>query len=296
MSPKLDRYRHVTFADALHPVGRAVDLGPWRPDPVAVDEPPVATLEEQAFLRWLFRLRRLHATYYRDETLQRRLPACLRALRAGSLQQARLILARSPELVDTAISALLIGVTSLFRDTPVFQWLAQRVLPELLAETGGKLRVWSIGCSDGAELYSIAMLLREMNALDQSELLGTDCRADAVARAALGRFLLEDMRNLPVETIDRHFVRHPQHMEIRQEIRQRLQWQVQDMVQTQPSQRWDLVLCRNVIMYMRPTVILRAWEHLEQALRPGGVLVVGKAERPIAVRPLQMIAPCIYRS
>src|SRR5262249_62227868 len=104
--------------------------------------------------------------HYRTETLHRRLPACLRAVRARSLAHARRLLEDQPSLVATALGTLIIGVTSFFRDPGVFEQLRTQVLPGLLRGPGG-LRVWCCGCSDGPEVYSLAVLLAECGRLSR---------------------------------------------------------------------------------------------------------------------------------
>jgi len=276
-------------------LSRAVDHRPWQPS--SVTEPPAqetASPEERSFLRWLFRQRGLNAEHYREQTLLRRLPACLRALRVSSLQQARVMLQRSDELIEPALSALLIGVTSFFRDPQVFEHLRQRVLPMLAEQSGGRLRVWSIACSDGAELYSVALLLDELGILQDAQLLGTDCRADAIARAQAGRFDLDAVRNISQSMRQRHFTWADGQLQISAHLRQRTQWRVSDVTKDSQGPGWNLLLCRNAIMYMRASVICSVSERLEAALAPRGVLVVGKAERPMGLRPMRLLAPCIY--
>src|SRR5947207_1942065 len=91
---------------------------PWRREPVARAEPGAFRAEDGSFVRWLFQEADLDARHYRVETLRRRLPSCLRALRVSSPTEARCLLADAPALVATAVSAMLIGVTTFFRDPP----------------------------------------------------------------------------------------------------------------------------------------------------------------------------------
>src|SRR5690606_9769520 len=105
--------------------------------------PPIATTpfshvgssllpeEDGEFLTWVFSQARMDACLYRSETLARRIPACLRALRAATVGQAKLLIQRSPDLLPVAINSLIIGVTSFFRDPEVFAVLRDRVLAEM---------------------------------------------------------------------------------------------------------------------------------------------------------------------
>jgi chemotaxis protein methyltransferase CheR len=303
------KYRHIVFADALNGAARAINFcsvdpafGMYAAAP-AREAPTAFSEQERAFVRWLFRQARLNAECYREETLRRRLPACLRAIRATSLNQARVLLQNNSQLAAVAMNAMLISVTSFFRDPAVFERLREQVLPALATRGAGgeaprpPLRVWSVGCSDGAELYSVAMLLDELGALDRAELLGTDCRPEAIRRAKLASYDFDSVRSLPPELRCRWFVadRAEARYHLRPELRDRARWRVADIVHAHEPGTWDMILCRNVAMYMRPVVAGELWSRCEASLAPGGVLVLGKAERPVGLRRLAAITPCIYR-
>ena len=231
---------------------------------------------------------------YRPETLRRRLPACLRALRANSPEQAREILEKTPRLLADAISALVIGVTSFFRDPAVFDQLTYSVLPSLF-RGATKARIWSAACSDGDELYSVAILLAEMNLLHHSYLLGTDARGDAIAKARAGIYAPAALRAMPEAWLKKYFAREEKSWRIASTLRTAIQWRTADMTRMCEPGTWDLILCRNAAMYFCAEAAGKLWEQFEHALRPGGYLVLGKAERPAGATRLSCIAPCIYR-
>jgi chemotaxis methyl-accepting protein methylase len=323
-SRRFERFRHVTFVDTLRGV-RAMNLRPrptWatnllqyddcsedqdRAETSAVQRRPTGALtsDEELFVRWLFRLAGLDARHYRPETLRRRLEACLRAIRAGSIGEARVALARHRELMAPAVASVLIGVTSFFRDPQVFHALAEEVLPQTGAgdhdlrarnASPGPLNVWSVGCSDGQELFSLAMILDEQRRLPGSYLLGTDCREDAVRHATAGIYPDDAMRSLPAARLTRHFVPLPRdHWQVRPELRAFCRWRCADALSTREPGRWDVILCRNMAMYLQPGSADALWASLESSLAPGGVLVLGKAERPTNTRGLVPVAPCTYR-
>jgi chemotaxis methyl-accepting protein methylase len=322
------RFRHVVFPDCVGGFGRAASLAhaPVAPATEAFQgdeahvtparasqsrhygthqaDTAVLSADAESFLCGLFGHVGLSVRHYKPETLARRLPACLRALRASSLAHARSVLQRNPHLAWEAVGALLIGVTSFFRDEAVFDALRGRVLPRLLAGCAGRrpLRVWSVGCSDGAELYSVAMLLDDLAASGVGpgaagcELLGTDCRPAALARAAAGVFEPEAVRGVPPRRLARYFTFDGTHNRIAQSLRAAARWQAADALRRDDDRpgTWDLVLCRNVVIYLQAAATAALWTSLTQALRPGGVLVLGKAERPLGVRGLSMVAPCVY--
>ncbi|MCW2951157.1 MAG: methyltransferase, CheR-type [Conexibacter sp.] len=151
--------------------------------------------------------------------------------------------------------SIAVSVTGPFRDPQQFALLAERLLPPLIAQ-GGRLRVWSAGCADGSELVSVGTVLDRLGGLDRAYLLGSDLLAENIARAT------RDEADLPPA------------------LRARLRWEHRDVVATPPpSGRWQLVLCRNVAIYLTRAAQEQLHRRLAAALAPGGVLLLGRAER-----------------
>lgn len=284
----------MVFAETLRKSAPAADLTAAAPRPAPVDPP--TSPEHDAFLSWLLGEMAIDGSAYRTETLRRRLPACLRALRSAKTEDARALLGRHPSLFRSALSAVLIGATSFFRDGPVFAALRDDVLPELVRlDRRPALRVWSAGCSDGAELYGVAILLAEMGVLHDCVLVGSDCRRDAVARAAIGAYDVLAMKEVTPELRARYFRREERSWRVVEALSSAVTWRTANVLERPEAGPWDLILCRNLAMYLRDEAVAPLWRALESALRGGGVLVVGKAERPNEASRLVPIGPCLYR-
>jgi len=311
-------FRHVVFPDSGGGFRRALNVAPVRRDEATGAQahtprhhgPAPVSPEGESFLRWIFAQAGLTFRHYKTETLARRLPACLRAVRATDVRHARSLILRQPHLAWAAVGMLVIGVTSFFRDAAVFEALREDALPDLLARRcrewalsgdgssiGPPLRVWSAGCSDGAELYSVAMLLAEWGALGagRAELLGTDCRPDAVARAAAGSFDPGALRNVPPSIRERYCTPDGDVYRVSAQLRHATAWRTGDVLAAAEPGPWDVVLCRNLAIYLRHDAVAALWTRLAAALRPGGLLVLGNAERPVGVRGLVPVGPCLYR-
>jgi chemotaxis methyl-accepting protein methylase len=215
-------------------------------------------------------------------------------VRVGTIREVCAAAGRHPEILKAAISALVIGVSSFFRDAPVFETLEHSILPQLLA-TASSPRIWSAGCSEGPELYSVAMLLAEQGALQRCELLGTDCRSDAITRARAGTYTAEGIKGVSETLLTRYFLPDGRVWRASPLLRTAIQWRSGNVLDTPEPGLWDLIFCRNMAIYLHAPAAGRLWAQLEQSLRPGGVLVLGKAERPYGATTLRPIAPCIFR-
>jgi chemotaxis methyl-accepting protein methylase len=238
--------------------------------------------------------------------------AVLRVLHARTQEQARQILEQRPELLPAAINALLIGVTSFFRDGSVFETLRTDVLPKL-ALLNRPVRVWSAGCSNGAELYSMAILLAQAGMLEGSFLLGSDCRSEALEQARAAAYDSDDLRLIEPAVLKKyfevggheinrdgpHFLRkenrvRPYLFRPVESLRRQVHWKVADLCGHIEDGPWDIILWRNMAIYLTPEASAAVWRGLVLALGPQGVLVVGKAERPPIGLELVSVGRYIY--
>ncbi len=299
--PPSSRYPHIRFLSkqeaAVPPSSHSGSAARRITSDSAIARPREEPLdaETRRFLQWVLGRVGVDPDCYRKTPLARRLPACLRCLCVRSLTEARQRLQRQPEQTSVAASALLIGVTQFFRDPEVFSCLSEVVIPTLFAGRDD-LRVWSAGCADGAELYSLAMLLAERGSLPGSTLVGTDCRADAIAQARRGWFDEARLQTLDERFRRKYFVPRQGGRQVCNELRRATTWRQDDALagDSGPEGGWDLILCRNLAIYLEPAALVRLWRVLTKALRIGGILVAGKAERPEPLSSLVRLAPCIF--
>jgi chemotaxis protein methyltransferase CheR len=232
---------------------------------------------------------------YRRSVFRRRAGACLRAVRCRSFGEATALAARDPAQADRLLDAMMVGVTSFFRDPAVFRALGQR-WARLGEEHGGEGRPWSVlsvGCSDGAELYSCAMLLDSLGLLGRTRLTGTDCRPGAIRAARAGEYPADAVGELHAPLAQACFEHAGGRVRVRQHLRAACVWAVRDAFDPHGADPHDVILCRNLAIYLSPEGSARLWAHLAERLCPGGLLVVGKAERPPA-ELFWRVGPCLY--
>jgi chemotaxis methyl-accepting protein methylase len=247
------------------------------------------------FARWVLNEAGLEAGAYRGQSLERRVPACLRALKVRTEQEAPQRIAERPDLLEVAVSSLLVGVTEFFRDPDVFEGLRKVVLPAL-AQRRGTIRAWSAGCSSGTELYSFAMLLAESGLLDRTYLLGTDCRPDVIRQARHARYDIAAARG-PCEPLFRKYFEPASGDTWRpaERLRRRVEWKVADVFRTTAAGPWDVIFWRNVAIYLNPGPSTVVCGRLIREIAHGGFLVLGKAERPPEHGSLPSVHRCVFR-
>ncbi len=279
---------HIFFAGA-EPGNRRSD----GPAARQTAQPPPECLSP--FLGWVLERSGVCPAIYRPSAIQRRVPACLRRLRVASVDGARELLGQRPELLSSVLNTALIGVTGFFRDAPVFDCLERVVLPRLLA-TRGRLRLCGAGVSSGEEIYSLAMLLAEAGVLEDSTLLGIDCRVDAIRRAQAGIFDAAAMAGVSPARRDRFFESTgTAQWQAKDVLKNRIRWRTQDVMTMGAGESWDVILFRNVGIYFTAPAAEQAVASLCARLAPGGFLITGKAEKPPGSLPLGRVAPSVYQ-
>ena len=258
-----------------------------------VSKEPADSDQHDAFYRWLFRRAGISLEHYRRPSFVRRLSACLRAVGAESQEDAKQAIEDDPSLLSKAIDAVLLGVTEFYRDPLVFDEIREAVLPRL-CQRRRRLRIWSAACSEGQELYSVAMMLADLGWLDQAELVGSDCREEAIRSAEAGRFHIDSTAGLPPGLSDRYFTKTGDYRDIQPMLGQNIRWTQSDLLDGVEAGPWDMVLWRNMAIYLTPTAAASVWQSVVDTIRPGGFLITGKADHPPPGLGLMKVSPCIY--
>jgi chemotaxis protein methyltransferase CheR len=173
--------------------------------------------------------------------------------------------------------------TLFFRDSAVFDVLRKDLLPELAERRRAikTLRIWSAACSSGQEPYSLAMMLLEAGYSDwKLDILGTDLSSQILARAAAGRFFqIEVSRGLPAPLLVKYFLRAGLDWQIKQDVRRLVRFELFDLRHRMRGHGpFDIVLCRNVLIYFDIPTRKQILGELQASLAPGGYLVLGGSE------------------
>ena len=183
-------------------------------------------------------------------------------------------------LARAAIETMTIQETSFFRDRLAFGALEALVLPELAAGNS-RLRIWSAGCGQGQEAYSLAILAAENEpGLPAVEILATDISTPALEKAQSGVYShFEVQRGLPIRRLLTHFEQAEETWRISATLRQRVRWMRLNLIDAFTVQEgYDLILCRNVVSAFAPDARRAVLSKLAAALAPGGRLMLGATE------------------
>lgn len=221
---------------------------------------------------------------YKKSTIGRRIERRMAQHNLADIDVYARYLREHPAELKLLFREMLINVTSFFRDPEAFDALKHEILPELFT---GKpddyvYRVWVPACSTGEEVYSIAMVLREMmDEVGQQfrvQLYATDLDDEAIGVARNGIYPPNISADLTPERLRRFFLKDESGYRIKKEIREMVVFAVQNIIKDPPFTRLDLVSCRNLMIYLEPQLQDRLIPALHYALKPGGVLFLSPSE------------------
>lgn len=249
------------------------------------------TEDEFAYLRAFLRERsglslagdKLYLARSRLDAVRRRF-----ALASDADLVRRLRLSPDPDLAAAVVESMSTNETFFFRDRAAFDLLRTVLLPRAVSNRrgAGRIRIWSAAASSGQEAYSVAMLAREMGRELRGcavEILGTDISVAMIEQARAGRYSQRQVqRGLPVRLLLAHFAQEGPDWIIDEELRRGIRFEPLNLAR--PFDHlgpFDIVLCRNVLIYFDAPTKRRVVDGLARVLRPDGAVLFGGADAPL---------------
>jgi two-component system CheB/CheR fusion protein len=226
--------------------------------------------------------------HYKRATVLRRIERRLQVTAQPDLGAYYDYLQAHPEETKSLLGDMLIGVTNFFRDREAFEALERNVIPDLVKALQDALphrdeiRVWSAGCSTGEEAYSLAILLTEQLALDANpaklQVFASDIDDRAISFGRNGVYPEAIITDVPPSRMRQYFTLENHHYRVRKEIREKVLFAKHSLLLDPPFSQIDLIVCRNLLIYLDREVQREIMQMFHFALRPGGYLFLGSSE------------------
>jgi two-component system CheB/CheR fusion protein len=220
---------------------------------------------------------------YKPGTVQRRVESRIAATRMSNTAAFLALLRAKPNELDRLAQAIMIPVTSFFRDPEVFDALGTALDGLLVGgDRSGPLRVWIPGCSTGEEAYSIAIALVE--AIERTrtarkvQIFATDIDEDAISVGRRGVYPYDALAAVDPHLVQKYFVDTGEAYQVAKEVRERLVFAKHNLLRQPPFLRVDLVSCRNLLIYFKAEINAQLIALFHRALRVDGLLLLGKSE------------------
>lgn len=223
-------------------------------------------------------------TYYKPNTVIRRLERRMHVNQIETLQDYFQYLIKSPREVNLLYKEMLIGVTNFFRDPEAFQFLKAKVIPEIVERRGPQdpIRVWCAGCSTGEEAYSLAMLFLEYHAEAgrpwDMKIFATDIDREALEYAGNGIYPESIAADVSPERLARFFTKSGGNYRVSRQMREMVIFAPHNVCKDPPFTRIDLISCRNLLIYLQPSMQKKVLAYFTFSLKPRGFLFLGASE------------------
>lgn len=223
---------------------------------------------------------------YKKNTLFRRIERRKGIHQIDKINNYVRFLQENPQEIDILFKELLIGVTSFFRDSAVWEMLEEKVLADMINDLpdGHVLRAWVTGCSTGEEAYSLAIVFKE--ALEKAkkhknmtlQIFATDLDAEAIEIARKGVFSKNIMADVSAERLNRYFTAEAEGYRVNNVIREMVVFATQNVIKDPPFTKIDILSCRNMLIYMEPELQKKLIALFHYSLNSNGTMVLGTAE------------------
>lgn len=223
-------------------------------------------------------------TYYARDSLKRRIERLFKMDRFGSVAELRHRLMHDKQYIDHFIDGITVNVTEMFRDANFYSELRRRILPELASLP--VIDIWHAGCSTGEEVYSVAILLHETGLLERANIRATDINPRVLKRARDGVFS-QNLTQLYIKNyqasggerdFSKYYIAYPQGPHFNEKLRARMNFEAHNLASGTYLGRFDLIICRNVLIYFDKVLQDRVFKLFYESLSPGGYLALGEKE------------------
>lgn len=234
---------------------------------------------------------------YKERQMLRRLTSYLRRVDAPNFAVLASRISRDDAALEHLKDFITINVSEFFRNPDRYEALEQEILPVLLREFG-TLRIWSAGCSIGAEPYSLSILLEELDPKSPHRVLATDVDVKAIEAARAGVYSEDKLKEVSPERLHRFFAQDARgQWRVAPEIKRRVRFQVHDLLADPYPASQHLILCRNVVIYFVDEAKEEVFRKLAESLVEGGYLMIGSTESIFKPErySLQSVGSFVYR-
>lgn len=215
---------------------------------------------------------------YKEDQMRRRLDGFVERTHAQSVFAYCKLIEKDADALLKLKDFLTINVTEYFRDTIPYNVLKTQILPSLL-KSSPRLNILSAGCSNGAEPYSVAILLAEIDKDQKHKILGVDIDETTLAKAREGGPIpAGEMKGVPPSLLTKYFVQKDGGYYVNDQIRESVEFKPKNLLTDSLGAGYDLIMCRNVIIYFAPEPKAKLFGKFRDSLKSSGVLWIGGTE------------------
>lgn len=215
---------------------------------------------------------------YKEDQMKRRLKALKSRKGFQTFDSFYKAMMQDPYLYEEFLNHMTINVTEFFRNPTRWDVLEKKIIPELMKDNK-RIKCWSAACSTGEEPYSLAMLLSSFSDWKDIRILATDINQKVIDQAKTGKFQEGTLKNLSPLYREKFFTNQGNDYQISEQVRKSVQFKQQNLLSDPFEQGFDLIICRNVLIYFTDEAKDHLFHKFSRALNKGGYLFVGGSEQ-----------------
>jgi chemotaxis protein methyltransferase CheR len=220
----------------------------------------------------------INLAQYKEAQMKRRLTSLYQKKGYDSFNDFFQALTRDPHLMNEFLDRMTINVSEFYRNAKRWEILDTSILPELLSRNSSP-RIWSAACSTGEEPYTLAMILSRHMPLSKIKIHATDIDENVIAKAKLGIYSERALNEAPQDMVKKYFSREGSYFKVSEDIKKTVTFKKQNLLSDRFDGPFDLIVCRNVLIYFTEEAKEELYKKFSSALRPGGILFVGSTEQ-----------------
>ncbi|MFA9398283.1 MAG: protein-glutamate O-methyltransferase CheR [Clostridiaceae bacterium] len=253
-------------------------------------------MEILEFKKWACKEYNIDLFAYKEPQLDRRIVSQMNRSGLYDFNEYVNLLKKDKEASVKFLDHIYINVTEFFRNPELYKEL-ENIIKNDFIKNNKSIKIWSAACSTGAEPYSVAMLLANLNLLSKSTILATDIDINILNRAKKGEYLSVELKNLNDNYLNKYFTRNDDFYCINSQLKKIINFKKHDLIIDKYEKNFDLIICRNVVIYFKSEIKNKIFENMAESLKTGGYFFIGATESIFNYKDykLEKISNFIYK-
>lgn len=244
-------------------------------------------MDYEQFKTQVFSLTKIDLSAYKERQMKRRIDSLISKNKFSGYEDYVAAIKKQADLLEEFINYLTINVSEFYRNPEQWKVLENEILPILMKNGTGRLKIWSAACSTGDEPYTLAMVLGKYMPLSSISIMATDIDKQVLEKAQVGLYTQKSLAGLPQEYIGKYFTSVGKSAyQISNDVKKCVQFKQHNLLKDAYPTNFDLILCRNVLIYFTEEAKEEIYRKFNATLRVGGYLFVGSTEQIIKYREL----------
>ena len=215
---------------------------------------------------------------YKEAQMKRRLTSLYEKRGCKNFTDYFELIRNDRSMMDEFLDRMTINVSEFYRNAQRWDVLNKKIIPQLLLKSK-KLKCWSAACSTGEEPYSMAMVLSNHIPMREVSISATDLDNGVIEKAKVGLYPERSLKEVPADIKKKYFTQEGQFFQVTDEVKRTVSFKQHNLLEDQYGNDFDLIVCRNVMIYFTEEAKHQIYTNFARALKPGGILFVGSTEQ-----------------